>query len=582
MSLPKPERLTLVDLLLEYEGIRLFVERAAAVKSDFVLTEQNAAAVLQICQQLEGIPLALELAAARTRLLSPEHLAEHLKNRFELLTQGSRTALPRHQTLRATIDWSYDLLPEPERILFQRLYVFAGGFTLEAAEAICSEKPLAPGALLDSLTRLVDRSLVKVERESGHVRYRVMETIREYARQKLDETGDTEHLRQRHAGFFIAFAEQADSNLRKPEQFEWLDRLELDHDNLRAGWDYAIATNVELAYRLASALLDFWSMRGNPGEGRQWLALLLPRTNRWGQSARRAHALSVAGRLAYLQRDFEAARRLLEEGLVGARAANHQNEIAFALLWLGWTLHRRHDELAAKACLEECLEISRALQDEWAIAMIFYQLAALAGAQGRYEEAEQRYMESLAIFRDQGDNFRAGYVLNGLGELARLLGDYERAGRYYEQHMEILQARRSHGALATSLVNLGWVYLHAGDERKSRATFEESSKLSLAYGNKNGIALSLAGLAGLLGTTGQPVEAAELFGAVEVLLERIGMAGRMDAADQQEFEHYVETVRAQLDQDAFAQAWKRGRSLSLEQALDLALGASSDWSKLRA
>lgn len=571
LSLPKPQRLTPTDLLLEYEGICLFVERARAVKSDFVLTKQNAAAVLQICQRLDGIPLALELAAARTKLLSADHIAGRLNDRFNLLTQGSRTALPRQQTLRATVDWSYDLLPKEARILFQRLSVFAGGFTLEAVEAICSEEPLIPRTLLDVLARLVDRSLVKVERQGDYERYRLLETIREYAREKLDESGETDRLRQRHRDFFIALAEQIESKLKGVEQFAGLDRLEVEHDNWRTAWDCAIASDAELALRLASALLDFWFQRGNPSEGRAWLTQLLARTKPWGQTAKRAQALSVAGQLAYSQRDFAAARSLLAEALAIARIAGDEKGRALALLWLGRTAHRQHDERAAQAFTEECLTIYQGLQDQWAMAVAIYTLAAVAAAQGQYAEAEERYMQSLAKFQELGDKLRAGTVLNGLGELARLQGDYERAGKFYEEDVEILREQRSPVALVTPLVNQGWVPLHGGDYRKAKALFEESLKLSNEYGNKNGTTISLAGFASVLEMTGKPEQAARLFGAVESLLEGIGMAGRMDPSDQKEFAHYVAAARGQLDEAAFAKAWAEGRAMTLEQAVEFAL-----------
>lgn len=571
LSLPKPRRLMPTELLIEYEGIHLFVERAGAVKPDFRLTEQNATSVLQICQQLDGIPLALELAAARTKLLTVDHIAERLNDRFNLLTQGSRTALPRQQTLRATIDWSYDSLSEEARILFRRLSVFAGGFNLESAEGVCSEDPLGPRAVLDLLTRLVDRSLVKVERQGDYTRYRMLETIREYARERLDESGDTHRLRQRHRDFFVALAEQTEPKLKSAEQFAGLDRLELEHDNLRAAWDCAIESDAELALRLASAMLDFWSMRGDPSEGRQWLAQLLPRTNGWGQTAKRAHAFALAGRLTYLQRDFALAQRLLEEALAIARISSDKRAIAFALLWLGWTAHRHRGDETARAFTEECLAIYQDLQDQWGMAMTFYHLGGVAASEAHYAEAEEEYMKSLANFQELGDKFRMGYALNGLGELARLLGDYEQAGKFYEEHIGILREHRSPVALVIPLVNLAWVSLRRGGYGEANALFEESLKLSNEYGNKTAMVDCLAGFAGLLGMTGKPEHAARLFGAVEALLESIGMARRMDPSDQKEVDYYVAAIRAQLDEASIAKAWAEGRTMTLEQAISYAL-----------
>ncbi|MEW5942085.1 MAG: BTAD domain-containing putative transcriptional regulator, partial [Chloroflexota bacterium] len=257
LSLPALERLTLIDLLMEYEGIRFFVERARAVKPDFALTEQNAAAAVQICARLDGIPLALELAAARTRMLSVEHIAERLNDRFNLLTQGSRAALPRHQTLRAAIDWSYDLLHEEARVLFRRLSVFAGGFTLEAAEEVCSDPPLDPRAVLNLLTRLVDRSLVKVTREGSVERYFMLETIREYAHEKFLKSSEASQVKNLHLDFYMKLAEEIEPKLEGAEQALWLEQLEIEQGNLRAALDWSLTGGeLEAGMRLAGAFLS--------------------------------------------------------------------------------------------------------------------------------------------------------------------------------------------------------------------------------------------------------------------------------------------------------------------------------------
>jgi non-specific serine/threonine protein kinase len=570
LSLPQLQRLTLTDLLMEYEGIHLFVERASAVDSSFTLTDQNAAAVLQICQRLDGIPLALELAAARTKLLTVEHIAERLNNRFNLLTQGSRTALPRQQTLRATIDWSYDLLPEEAQLLFRRLSVFVGGFTLESAEAVCSQDPLSLQAVLDVLGRLVDRSLVKVERHGDYERYRMLEVIGEYAREKLDESGEAERLHQRHHDFFIVLAEEVAPQLKSAEQFAGLDRLELEHDNLRAAWDWAIDRDDKVALRLASSLLEFWVMRGNPSEGRQWLAQLLVRTDQWGATAEHAQVLGLAGRLVYFQRDFALAQSYLEESLAIARLAEDKNGVAFALWWLGRIAIRRHDVQTTQVFTEECLALYRELQDHWGVALAIYQLADLAAVQDDYEEAEELFMESLSKFQALGDKFRMGYIFNSLGELARLREDYERAGRFYEEHINILRQQRSPVALVLPSVNYAWVSLQRGDARKAKELFDETLNLSHEFGNRTAMADCLAGLAGVLGTTGKPEQAARLFGAVESLLESTGMAGRLDPSDQKQFDHYVTAVRSHLGDAAFAQAWAAGRTMTREQAVEFA------------
>jgi predicted ATPase/DNA-binding SARP family transcriptional activator len=576
LSLPKTQNLTLTDLLMEYEGIRLFVERACAVKSDFLLTEQNAAAVIQICQRLDGISLALELAAARTKSLSVEHIAEHLKDRFNLLTQGSRTALPRHQTLRAAIDWSHDLLTEPERILFRRLAVFAGGFTLDAAEEVAAEDGVLKSQVIKLLEQLIIKSLVTVETRSentnAHTRHTMLETIREYAREKLIESGETERLRQEHRDFFISFAEQAEPKLKGAEQFEWLARLEVEHDNLRAAWDCAIENDVELALRLASALLYFWLMRGNLSEGREWLAKLLERTEQWGQTARRARALSIAGLLAHYQFDLVAARSLLQQALSIARVLGEKKEIAFVLFWLGRTALRQHDDQSAQLFIEEGFVIYQELQDEWGSEIAFQRLAELAAHQGDDRKAEEYFMKTLAKYRDRGDRFMTAEVLNALGEVTRVEGDLERASTFYEQALEILKELGSPFPPATPLFGLAWVSLHRGDYRKASALFQESLNLHREYGYRIGMVEEcLGGFAAILGMTGKPERAAQLFGAMESLLEGTRMVRETDPSDQKEYDHYIAVVERQLDEETFAKAWAEGRAMTLEQAIEFTL-----------
>jgi len=574
LSLPNTQPIPPMDVLMRYEGIHLFVERASIVKSDFTLTESNALSVAKVCERLDGMPLAIELAAARVKMLSVDEIAKRLDDRFDLLTAGSRTALPRHQTLRATIDWSHDLLTEPERILFCRLAVFAGGFTLDAAEAVCGFGELRRSEILDLLGRLVDKSLVVVEgaTEPNEPRYRLLETIREYAREKLEKSGKTAQLSQRHCDFFITFAEQAEPKLKGGEQFEWLDRLAVEHDNWRSAWDCAIESDAELALRLASALLGFWLMRGNPSEGREWLAKLLERTQPWGQTARRAHALSVAGRLAHYQADFASAQTLLEQALSIARISGDKKEIAFANLWLGRTALRQHDDQIAKSLIEEGFTIYQELQDEWGIVMAFQRLAELARHQDHDRQAHEFFMKALAKYRDLGDRFMAGEVLNALGEVARFEGDDERAGTFYEQALENLRELGSRLPSANPLIGLAWVSLHRGEYRKASALFQESLELHKEYGYKMGMVEEcLGGLAAVLGMTRKPKPAARLFGAVESLLESVEMAGRWEPQDQNEYDHYFAAVRGQLDEAAFEKAWAEGRTMTLEQAIEFAL-----------
>jgi len=405
----------------------------------------------------------------------------------------------------------------------------------------------------------------------GELRFSMLMTIQRFAHDCLQQIDDKAEISNWHLTYFLNLAEQAHQEILGPNQFEWLDRLEAEHDNLRAAWDYAIASNTESALRLASALLDFWSMRWNLNDGHAWLAQLLELMKESKQIAQHTHLLDVAGRLAYVQQDYGLARRLLEEALPIVRGSDNKNEIAFALLWLGRTAHRQSDYQAARAFIEECLTIYQEIHDQSGIAMAMFRLSILDVAQGNFRTAEERCVKSLATFQKHGDKYRMGQVLNMLGEVLRLQGDYERAGKFYEEYLEILREQRHRYSLATPLFNLAWVSLHGEDYRKAWALFEESLELCKEYGVKSPIVYILAGFASVLGMTNKTKQAARLFGAVESLVDSNGMAGHMNPSDQKELDHYVATVRAKLDKAEFEKAWAEGYLLTLEQAIAYAL-----------
>ncbi|MCI0554164.1 MAG: tetratricopeptide repeat protein, partial [Anaerolineae bacterium] len=421
----------------------------------------------------------------------------------------------------------------------------------------------------DLLAQLINKSLVTVVANTVgndvETRYGMLETIREYARGKLDDSAETDRLRQRHRDFFISFAEQAERKLRSAEQFKSLDRLEIEYANLRGAWNCAIESDPELALRLASALLYFWYARGNPGEGREWMSKLLPQTNHWGQSAMRAQALSTAGFLAYLQDDFGSARSLLEEALKIVQVVKDKKVTAFVLLWIGRVAYFQREHQTAYAFIEECLTIYQELQDQWGIAMAIYHLASFDAVQGHYQEAKEQFRKSLAIFQDLGDKLWAGHVLNGLGELARLKGDYERAGKFYAESIELHRQQRSRLAGVVPLLNLAWVSLHKGDHSKAKVLFNQVFKLFKENGSQLGVGVCLLGFAGLLAVTGKPEMAAWLFGALESSYES------MELQERREFDHYVSVVRGRLDEATFASALAKGRAMTLEQAIVYAL-----------
>jgi predicted ATPase/class 3 adenylate cyclase len=398
---PDPQRMPPMKDLIGYEAVRLFLERATAVVPTFTITAQNAQAVAQICHRLDGIPLAIELAAARVKALGVDQLVARLDDRFRLLTGGSRTALPRHQTLRAAMDWSFALLTEQEQILLRRLSVFAGGWSLEAAEAICPGDAIEGPDILDLLTRLVDRSLVIVEPRSGEARYHLLETVRQYARDRLLESGEAAGIRIRHQGWFLALAERAEPELRGPSQMIWLERLKTEHDNLRVAleWSKMDANSALLGVRLVGALQWFWFMfMHNYVEGREWLQWALSRATEVPAHTR-AKLLTGAGMMAWVLYEHERARALLQESL---------------------SLFRR-------------------LGDNWAIAFALHHLAHVAVAQGDFGQGTTLFEESLALFRETGDRWGLGLTLTCLGDAAIGQGDYHRAEPLLEESLTLFR-----------------------------------------------------------------------------------------------------------------------------------------------
>jgi predicted ATPase/DNA-binding CsgD family transcriptional regulator len=352
LTIPELQQISLIEKLNDYESIRLFHERAQLVQMDFALTKVNASSVTQICSRLDGIPLAIELAAVRIQTLSVEQIAEQLDQCFHILTGGSRIALPKHQTLQASIDWSHDLLLEPERVLLRRLSVFAGGWTLDAAEAVCAGNDVEVNAVLDLLTQLVNKSLVLAERAQGQeARYRTLETIRQYASERLLKAGEGEQLRNRHLHFFLRWAERVEPKLRGPRQLQWLNQIEAELDNLRAAleWSLTQAESGEAGLRLASALLAFWYQRAHVSEGYTWLNRALTSSATSDSGAVRAKALHAAGYLARIQGDTMTARALLEDSIDLWRASGPAGNTGLAetlALWqrqcADWvTLHWR-------------------------------------------------------------------------------------------------------------------------------------------------------------------------------------------------------------------------------------------------
>jgi predicted ATPase/DNA-binding CsgD family transcriptional regulator len=540
LMVPDPELLPPADVSLRpapggepfltgYGSVRLFVERARAALPGFNLTAQNSRAVAQVCRQLDGIPLAIELAAARVGMLSPEQIAARLSDRFRLLTGGSRTALPQHQTLRALVDWSYDLLPEAEQALLRRLSVFAGGWTLEAAEAVC-----ACGAgpeVLDLLAQLLMKSLVVAEEWRGEVRYRLLQTIRQYGAERLRASGEESVLRGRHREWFIALAERTQGELNGPLAADLFERLEAEYDNFRAALEWSVTAGADEGLRLAAVLGPMWGLRGFVREGREWLARLLAQTP--GRTAVRAAALNRAGYLALRQGDYAAALALLDEGLALSRELGDKSAIAVAQQFRGLVRHAQRDFAEAIADLEESLALSQELGDDARVSGTLQYLADMAYEQGDLERATSLYEACLTLARERGNAHNVGSSSRGLGIVALARDDLERAIPLIED------------ALARSY-----------ELRDKKCT-----------------PMSIEALARVAVKQGRVERAARLFGAAQGLRDAISVA--LYPAERADHERALAAVRAALSDQRFTRAWAEGQAMTLDRTTEYAL-ASED------
>ena len=531
LSLPDLHPLPTLEDLTQSEAGQLFIERAQAVQPTFQMTATIAGAIAQICRQLDGMPLAIELAAARVKVLTVPQIATRLDDCFRLLTGGSRTALPRHQTLQATIDWSYDLLTEPEQRLFRRLAVFAGGFTLEAAEAVVSDEvgqdTILPGNVLDLLSLLVDKSLIVV-RHGRQARYRMLETIRQYARERLLASGELDPIRRRHLAYYLQLVEGAEAKLRSAEQLIWLNRLEIEHDNLRATLAWSLESEAtEEGLRLAGALSVFWDRRGYLSEGSEWLERILASAHQ--DDLILARALIGAGHLAWQQSKHEQALALVEQSLALCRRYGDKQGIAHSLYLLGVIAHWQGDRDRGRSLLEESLSLSREIKDELNMIEVLLFLADIRLRQGDNEQAAALLQEGLTLSQKLGDKWGIAFALSALGEVARRQGDYKQAVIHFQKALTL------HG--------------------------EQNSKVQMPF--------TLEALAITAAEQGHPERAARLWGAAEALREAVHAP--LPSSYHPDYAPYLKTARTTLGEETFVAAWSEGRALKLEQAIALAL-----------
>jgi predicted ATPase/class 3 adenylate cyclase len=569
LSLPDPKQLPPLEQLAQYEAVALFTERAVAVKPGFTVTNQNAPAVAGICYRLDGLPLAIELAAAHARVLPPQRMLEELSHRLTFLVDGARDLPARQKTLRGAIDWSHTLLTGDEQRLFRRLGVFVGGCAPEAIETVCNVESVSH--VLDTAESLVGKSLLKETEADGEPRFAMLETIREYAGEKLVAAGEEQRVRERHRDTFLALAEDAEPKLKGAEQAQWLQRLNDEHENLRAAFEWCLAAaGSSGGLRLCGALRQFWWMRGHIAEGREWCARALAQAGSEELTQERANVLSAAGGLAYLQADYPAAKARHEESLAIRRELGDQRGIATSLSNLGVVATGQGNFASARALFEESLTILRQLGDPWGIAIALGNLGSAANEAGDYPAAKSRHEESLAIKRKLGNRAGIAKTLESLATLAHAQGDCPTAKALHVESLVIMRELGDRLQIAHTLTNLGAVACDQGEFLSAWELFTESLVNLRELGDRRYIAFALEGLAAVAATLDSPCHAARIWGAAERLRAEIGSP--LAPGAKARYDRLVAAARAALGDDAaFSQAWQEGRALTLDQAIELAL-----------
>ena len=529
LSVCDPRRLSPTDSVTKYAAVRLFVDRTVAVQPSFAVTSQNTQDLAELCHRLDGMPLAIELAAARMRVFSLEEINEHLKDRFRLLTGGSRTALPRQQTLRATIDWSYDLLSDVERLLLRRVAVFRGSWTLEAAEQVCAGDGIQGGHVVELIAQLMDKSLISGEGRTRKPRYRLLETVLRYAEEKLVQSDKAEDVRIRHCNWILELAEHTRRKLEGPDQDMWLDELDLWNEDLRSALEWSFKNDRHAVFRLAAALGYFWFNRSYFEEGTQWLKKILATRDSSEHPRERIRVLYAATGLTRAYGDYVSARLFGEESLSINRGLQDERGIAVSLANLGMVIRQHSQYALAKSYMSQALQTFRKLDDKKGIAHSLNELGLVALRERAYSDADTFFNESLGIFRDLKNTREIAVLLDNLGDTHLGLGDDPLAERYY---------------------------------RDSLATFSELR-------DKRGLADALYSLAQLAGLRKRSRRAVRLYAAAETVRNRVGIPLPLYLRD--EYEQHISSLRAELSTEEFNRNWAEGNTMTLEQAIAYAL-----------
>jgi predicted ATPase/class 3 adenylate cyclase len=607
LSLPDVKHLPTIEQLSQYEAVRLFIDRALLVAPHFVVDKDNAPFLAQICYRLDGIPLAIELAAARIKMMSVEQISKRLDDRFRLLTGGARTALPRQQTLRALIDWSYDILTENERLLLRRFSVFAGGWTLEAAEEVCvGQNDILSYDVLDLLTQLVNKSLVVVieHSQNGETRYRMLETIRQYAREKMLEAGGSEIIRDQHLAYFVKLAEQAEPELYRSNQVFWLNKLDDELDNLRMALEWALASDVEAGLRIAAIPWRFWQARIYFREIGEWLEGLLERYNTI--DALHVQALAVYSFCMFRRGNFPETIKLAEQSLQMARALSDRQLEAFSLSFLGVFTILQGSTGAGEPLLEQSLAIYRALGDkigqanalEWLSndhndieraadfsresLRVYRELGHLYGMIGSLTALSRLTMwrgdfsspapwleEAILISRQLGDVTSEEEPLITLGNLAYWQGNYQLAIAYYQEVLTLCERVGDHFQYLWAHIHMAYPVLRQGNIHQAREMFEDSIRSTQKAGLIIGLVFSVEGLASLNINQGQVERAARLFAWADGMREKLG--DHRPPVEQASVKRDLEVIHSKLEDTAFAKAYAEGKGMSIEDAIARAL-----------
>lgn len=606
LSLPDIQHLPGVEQLSQYEAVRLFIDRALLVAPHFVVDKDSAPFIAQVCHRLDGIPLAIELAAARVKVLSVDQISQRLDDRFRLLTGGARTALPRQQTLRALIDWSYDILSDNERLFLQRLSVFAGGWTIEAAEEVCSGEEIDSYDVLELLSQLVNKSLVIVVNGSktSETRYRLLETIRQYAREKLLEAGGGESVRDMHLAYFVKLVEQAEPELYRSNQAFWLNKLDDDFDNIRRAVEWAMTTDVESGLRIASTPWQFWDVRGYFREVGDWLRQLLE--NYPTADIVRARSLAVYSFSIIQKGNFAESIKLARQSLQLARTLSDKQSEALSLTFLGVFTLLRGNVQEGNFLLEEGLAIYRILEDKKSQAYVTgllsisnknleraldfakeslelnrvlgnlsgiatcLTLIARVTMWGRDLSSPARWLEeALSISRQIGNHTIECETLMNLGNLSYWQGDYQRANAYHQEAMALSEKTGNIPQNLWSHIFLAYATLRQGDVHKAQALFRRSIHDTHRAGLTIGLVFAMEGLASLNANQNQPERAARLFAWTDAMREKI--SDHRPPLEQESVEKDLAVIHSQMDDKTFEKLWNEGSRLTDEEATALAI-----------